>query len=894
MESALDLMLHAFVHAWLAAVIVFDRERHVLYSNPSARALFGTDLDRSTPAERAAHAMLRDRAGRLVASDVSPSAHALRGTTVSGGEYQVVRADGTKRRVIIDAYPIRDAQGDVVAAACVVVERADERRVPEYRLFEGIANWLETTESGRAPSETVAILTDTVRALAASLDYETTLDTLVHGVVPRLADLCAIRVIDEDGVVRRLHAAFSSAELATRAAELEAYYAAWTGPEAYASSSGLGAVLRTGQPLLVTRVTDDYLRSVANDAQHLVALQRLGAASLMHVPILVRGRTTGAITFVRSAGRAAYEVRDLALAEELCDRAAVAIENARLFRDSERRRREAELLTDVARVLAETMDECLVAQRIADGVKILLEGTASAAVYGFESTNEEARAVAVSTQTGIAFPWTRVLPPGAGVVALAVGRRQTIVAEDILQHPDVAYPPEVRARLEGTEYRAVMAIPLIAHDRVLGALAVGARRGRRFEAREIALLSAFADHAAVSFHNARLYEESERARAAAEAANRSKDTFLAILSHELRTPLTAMLGWVRILDRGMLSPARTAEALNAIDRNARLQARLINDLLDVSRIVTGKLDVERKLVDLGAVVQDVIESARQDLHGREVLAEPTIDTAAALVVGDRVRLQQVLTNLIANAVKYTPRGGRIDVTLRGAGDRTELVVTDTGDGIDPTDLARIFERFHQVDASKTRRHGGLGLGLTIVQHLVELHGGTVQAESAGRGQGSTFTIRLPRAPVVPAVVTDVRRSLAGSDANVRPLRGVRVLFVDDNEDARSLVRAALQAAGADVQVAASARDGLQLFDTAPFDVVVSDIGMPDVDGYDFVRELRGRRRAVSVPAIALTAYAGIDDARRAVASGFQRHIAKPIDPMDLVAIVRSVIEPDAA
>src|SRR5439155_15841812 len=168
MEPTLDLMLRAFVHAWPAAVVVFDRERRVLYSNPSARALFGTDLDRSTPVQRAAHATLRDRAGRLVASDVSPSAHALRGTTVSGGEYQLVRADGSKRRVIIDAYPIRDAQGNVVAAACVIAERADERRVPEYRLFEGIANWLETTESGRAPSETVAILTDTVRALAAS------------------------------------------------------------------------------------------------------------------------------------------------------------------------------------------------------------------------------------------------------------------------------------------------------------------------------------------------------------------------------------------------------------------------------------------------------------------------------------------------------------------------------------------------------------------------------------------------------------------------------------------------------------------------------------------------------------------------------------------------------
>jgi signal transduction histidine kinase/ActR/RegA family two-component response regulator len=893
MAPSLDHILRTFVHEWLVAVIVFDHERRVVYSNPSARRLFGVDFDRLTPEERAIHATLRDRAGRLVAAEVSPSAHALRGTTVYGGDYQLVRADGTTTRVIIDACPIRGPEGDVVAAACVIAERQEDRRVPEYRLFQGIANWLETTERGRAPRETLAILAETGRALAASLDSESTLDALVRGLVPRLADVCAIRVIDEDGRVRRLHGASSSPELAQRVAALETYYQQRIEPDTY-EAKGLGAVLRTGQPLLLPRVTDAYLRSVAHDAEHLAGLRELGAGSLMHVPILVRGRPRGAITFVRTAWRAPYETRDLALAEELCDRAAVAIENARLFRDSERQRREAELLTDVARVLVETMDAHVVAQCIADGVKILLDDTAWAAVYSFQSTSEDARVVAESTQAGVAFPWTRVLPPGAGMVGLATARRQTVVADDVLQHPDVTYPPEARAQIESTAYRSVMAIPLIAHDRVLGALAVGARIGRRFEPQEIALLSVFASQAAVSFHNARLFEESERARADAEAANRSKDDFLAVLSHELRTPLTAILGWVRMLDRGNLPPARTAEAVSAVDRNARLQARLINDMLDVSRIVTGKLDVERTLVHLGAVVHDAIEAARQDGHARELLAEPTIDAAATVVVGDRVRLQQVVSNLIANAVQYTPRGGRIEVTLRSIRETVELSVADTGDGIAPEDLPRIFERFHQVDASRTRRHGGLGLGLAIARHLVELHGGSVQAASAGRGRGSTFTVQLPRAPALPALVTEVRRSPTDIEANATLLPGVRVLFVDDNEDARRLVRTALQAAGAHVQTAASARDALELFDTAPFDVVVSDIGMPDVDGYDFVRELRGRQRAAGVPAIALTAYAGIDDARRAVAAGFQRHLAKPIDPADLVAIVRSVIAPHAA
>ena len=893
MASIIGGMLEALVEGWRAAVLVFDRERRVVYCNPAARALFGGDLDRLTPDQRSARWTLRDQAGRLVAADVSPSARALRGDTVTGREYQLILPGGAQHHVIIDAYPLRDARGDVVAAGCVLVEAPGRPDVPRYRLFEGVSSWLETTETGRSPAETVAALADTGRALAASLDAETTLNTLVHAVVPKLADLCVIRVIDDDGSVRRLNAAYSSTTLARLSADLEAYYASWTGPDAYQKSPSLGAVLRTGQPVLVSHVSDDWLRSIAHDERHLALLRRIGATSLMHVPVLVRARTVGAMTFVRIDG-AAYEVRHLALAEELCDRAAVALENARLFGDTERRRREAELFTDVARLLAETMDPRTVAQRIADGVKLLLEDTASAAVYSLESPNDEARAVAISNQTGVAFTWTRRLPPGAGVVAVAVAQRRTVVAPDVLAHPEVHYPPDARARLQGSEYRAVMAIPLIAHDRVLGALAVGARIGRKFQDREIALLSAFADHAAVSFHNARLYQESERARAAAEAANRSKDDFLAVLSHELRTPLTAILGWVRMLQRGVLPEPQAADALRAIDRNTRLQARLINDLLDVSRIVTGKLDVERQPVDLAMVVREVVASARQDPHVKSVLKDPTIDADAGIVIGDRVRLEQALLNLLANAAKYTASSGRIDVALRRVGDSVEITVSDTGEGIDPVDLPLIFERFHQSDVSRTRRHGGLGLGLTIVRHLMELHGGTVRADSAGRGYGAVFTLSLPCAPAARGEGRAPRRTAALAAEDGAPLRGLRVLFVDDNEDARTFVHAALELAGATVHVADSAERGLDLFDSKTFDVVLSDIGMPNVDGYDFMGRLRSRARGARVPAIAVTAYAGSDDARRALAAGFQCHVAKPIDPTELVAAVRSAIEANAA
>ena len=889
MAPLANALPRAFLDTWPHAVLIFDRHRRVTYSNRAGRALFAGDVNLLTAAQRSERWTLRDPAGRLVAENRAPSARALGGETVTGAEYRLVFSDGSHRRVFIDAYPLRDADGHVTAAACVLIEREPEARTEPHRLFEGITSWIDTAEGGHAPAETIALIAETGRALAASLDYETTLDTLVQALVPRFADWCAIRVVEGDEL-RRLKTAYASPDLAAVAAGMEEYYALHTTID-FDAAAGIHAVLRTGQPTLLGRVTDEWLRGVARDAHHLTLLQRINAGSLMHVPLLLRGRAIGVATLIRTAGGEPYEVRHLALVEELCDRAAVAIENSTLFEESEERRHEAQALSDIARLLAGTMNPLVVAQRIADSVRIFLEDTASAAVYTLESAHEEARAVAISTLGGVRFEWTRVLPPGAGVVSRAVAARKTIVASDVLSHPGVDYPSDVRTRLESSEYRALVAIPLIAHDRVLGALAVGAKTGRRFTARELTLLTGFANQAAVSFHNARLYEESEKARAAAEAANRSKDDFLAVLSHELRSPLTAILGWTRLLTRGVLATPKAATALDAIDRNARLQARLIDDLLDVSRIMAGKLEVERQPVDPAAVVHDVIASVRQDPHAGRLLADPVIEADVGRVMGDRLRLQQAVANLVSNAVKFTPPGGRVAVTLRRANGFVEIIVADTGEGIDPEELGLIFERFHQADVSRTRRHGGLGLGLAIVRHFVELHGGTVYAMSPGRGRGATFIIRLPRASGALAALPAEPRVLS-KEASRMPLHGIRALFVDDNEDARVLVRTVLETAGANVTLAQSAEEGLAHFDRGRFDVVLSDVGMPATDGYELVERLRARGRDVA--AIALTAYAGAEDERRALAAGFQRHVAKPIDPDYLVAVVRSVIEARAA
>jgi signal transduction histidine kinase/CheY-like chemotaxis protein len=493
------------------------------------------------------------------------------------------------------------------------------------------------------------------------------------------------------------------------------------------------------------------------------------------------------------------------------------------------------------------------------------------------------------------FDWTHRLPKDAGMAGLAIRNRAVVTAPDVLADFRVVYPPDVRARLARSAYRALLAVPLLVREHVLGALAVGAERGRVFTEREIELVSAFAHHAAVALHNARLFEEAQRrraeaetAQAAAEDANRAKDEFLAVLSHELRTPLTAILGWVRLLLSGRLPATRVSGALASIDRNTRVQTRLIDDLLDTSRIVAGKIQLELRPVDLGAVVRDVLALAAQNPSAAALLSAPSID-AGSMVMGDRDRLHQVVTNLVANALKFTPAGGRVDVRLRCGGDGVELAVSDTGEGISADQLPHIFDRFHQVDRSHTRRHGGLGLGLAIVRHLVEAHGGTVCAQSAGRGRGACFTVRLPAAHSTERGAAIDRAAPAASE---HLLVGLRVVFVDDNPEARALVSTVLQSAGADVSVAASAGEALEHLDM-PVDVVLTDIGMPELDGYDFVMRLREIERAVKrapVCAIALTAHAGAEDRRRALTGGFQGYLAKPIDPDELVRAVRTVYE----
>jgi signal transduction histidine kinase/CheY-like chemotaxis protein len=409
----------------------------------------------------------------------------------------------------------------------------------------------------------------------------------------------------------------------------------------------------------------------------------------------------------------------------------------------------------------------------------------------------------------------------------------------------------------------------------------------------------FNDCALMHMRQRNQYEdEILEAKRAAEAATLAKDEFLAMVSHELRTPLTAILGWARMLQTGRLDEQMAVRALDSIERNAESQNQLIGDLLDFSRIISGRIRLEVRRVEMARVVEAAVDVVSPAADAKGIKLQTTLDTKVGPVSGDPERLQQVMWNLLSNAVKFTPKGGRVQVRLARVNSSVEFTVSDTGEGISAEFLPYVFERFRQADNTTTRRQAGLGLGMAITKHLVELHGGTIRAESPGEGQGATFTLRLPvmivhNAEQSPAA-DEGRRTLAGDEharqAEPTKLEGVHVLVVDDERDARELLTAILTQSGAVVTAAAGAADAIEKLKSAKPDLLLSDIEMADEDGYSLIRKVRAAEeaRGRSIPAIALTAHARASDRLRALSDGFQMHIPKPVEPAELVLAIANL------
>jgi signal transduction histidine kinase/ActR/RegA family two-component response regulator len=431
-------------------------------------------------------------------------------------------------------------------------------------------------------------------------------------------------------------------------------------------------------------------------------------------------------------------------------------------------------------------------------------------------------------------------------------------------------------------------VPLTARGRTLGTLTLAtAESGRTYTDDDFRLAQELAERAALAADNASAYDE-------ARAANRLKDEFLATLSHELRTPLNAILGYARLLHSGMMTPEKRAQAIQTVERNATSLTQIVEDILDVSRIVSGKIRLNIQPLDLPQVVSDAVETVLPAADAKQIRVQTILDPGAAPVSGDSDRLQQIVWNLVSNAVKFTPKHGVVQVRVERVNSHVEIVVSDTGIGIAPDFLPYIFDRFRQADSGTTREHAGIGLGLAIVRHLVELHGGTIHAASGGRDTGTTFRVRLPLMVVhhEPAAerrhpTTDVRSRI---EHELPDLGGLSVLAVDDDADARTLVSETLKSRGARVIVVDSAEEALDALERMRPDVMIADIGMPNTDGFELITLVRqSPRDAVrDIPAAALTAYARAEDRMKTLQSGFQMHLAKPVDPAELIVAVAAL------
>jgi K+-sensing histidine kinase KdpD/CheY-like chemotaxis protein len=909
-----------------------------------------------------------------------------------------------------------------------------------------------------AAQRRTALLAEASATLAASLDYEATLQRVAGLAVPGIADWCVIDLVDETGFIRRLAVVHADPSKAEWAEQLRQSYRPDGG-----AATGVERVLSTGKTDLVPEIAEERPAAGCHDPEHHDLLRRFGVRAGMVVPLVAHGRTIGAISLYTADSGRRYDVRDVVLAEELARRAAVAIENATLYREAEqrrreaeRRRREAEELAHVARVLTETApDVSAVGQAIVERVLRLVDAeTCAFRLFRSDGTLEM---VAIAGAARGSFEPGDVLPAGAGIVGQAAAERRVIATPDALTAPGVTLPDKLRRRMSESGSSAVLAVPLDVQGTIIGILSLTNRTGHVYGEVETNLVRAFADQvagaverarlheqtelrrrdaeraaqraqlladasrvlsssvdeaamlgdlaavlvpsladwltvhlaradgsiqritpryadparqaladalaraeshvdwrtaktplmdviksgepllvsaigpdlldaipgeryrgliaerlaptsvmivplvargvtlgamtfastdaarrydrsdlvfardlagrAALALDNARLLRRSERAASEAQRASRTKDEFLAMLAHELRNPIGVVVNALAILDRVGGHGDLADRSRMIIHRQTEQLSRLVDDLLDVARVTTGKITLALEPLDLGAIVQQCIGTLRE--AGRLERHRVEVDVDHIWTRADRTRIEQVVTNLLTNSVKYTPPGGLIRVRVRAEGEQVVVRVEDSGIGIPPALLPRVFDLFTQGERGLDRGSGGLGIGLTLVRRLVEQHGGAVEAYSDGPGCGSTFVVRLPIGPSPPA------DAAAGHVDRPAP-EPLRILVVEDNVDARETLRTVLGMLGHEVHEADDGPTGLAMaLDVRP-DLALIDIGLPGLDGYEVAQRLR--TEAPEIRLIALTGYGQEEDRRRALDAGFDTHLVKPVSP----------------
>jgi len=778
------------------------------------------------------------------------------------------RKDGTLVDVSVAVSPIHDESGAIVGASKIARNISDRKRI-EAQLRD-----LQHRLMGLAVASASILASPSVDAvLSAAID-------LARDVVA--ADGYALWRADRDGAFRILRSFGVSEDFAGRIIGVQA------------AEEGTPSV-PFAEPFVCEDVETSPMVADMRDAY-----RREGIASMIVFPLVIRGRRAATMVFY-SRRRRQFRDEDVQVGRALANIAAASVSTAELYEEQQTAReaadyarQQAAFLADAGAALSASLDYEATLSAVARLAVPAIADWCAVDIVGDRGVLQRLAVVHVDPEK---LELARALeerypadPAARGGVheVLRTGRPAFMSRIPPALVDAGARDEEHRRILRALNLTSYMCVPLATQGRTFGAITfVSAESGREYAEGDLRMAREIAARASMAVENARSY-------ARATEASRLKDEFLATLSHELRTPLNAVLGYARMLRLGTMPAEKAGQALEVVERNATSLKQIIEDVLDVSRIVAGRLRLNVEPVDLPGIVHEACATVMPAADAKGVRVETVIDPLATAVSGDPDRLQQIVWNLMSNAIKFTPRGGRVQLRLSRVNSRVEIAVSDTGSGIAPDFLPFVFERFRQADATFAREHGGLGLGLAIVKQLAELHGGTVSASSEGLGGGATFVVRLPMMIVRPPAEAGPREQPHGDRAiptveTVPRLDGIHVLAVDDERDSLELLRSALEGVGATVTTAASASAALDVIRQQAPDVMVADIGMPGVDGLQLIRAIRQLDEpARSIPAAALTAYARSQDRVTSLASGFQMHLVKPIDPLELIVAVSTL------
>jgi PAS domain S-box-containing protein len=756
---------------------------------------------------------------------------ALEGAAVQTFE-TLEQSDGLRHHSLVTKFSIPGPGGAPAFVGGIAIDVTDLRRAEDARQF----------------------LAEAGAILASDLDYETTLANVARLAVPRLADWCSVHLADAGAGLRRIAVAHSDPEKLAWADAFASRY-----PPNPDDASGVGAVIRTGEPAVVSEVTDEMLAGAARDAGHLALLRDLALRSVMIVPLVARGRTLGALTLVAAESGRRYGPEDLGLAQELARRAALAVDNARLFRQGEESTARLQLLVEASARLTQSLELPAVQSEILELSHRLVEADAYAVWRVDEATGDWAIADSANLSAAYLRDWGRIPGPAAPMPA------HPIVAEDAQGEGAL----ESRRRMYESEgIRSVLAVPLRVHGRVAGTLVFYYRTPRKFDEVTVRVASALADLAGAALGTSELYRRESELRRRAEDADHAKDSFLAALGHELRNPLAVIVTGLHALralgEKGL-------DRVPPLERQADVLRRLVDDLLDMARVTQGRIELRREPVRLADAVAQAVETARPLIDSRRHALTTELPREDVWLEADAVRLTQCVSNLLHNAAKYTDPGGRVAVLAGREGAEAVFRVRDSGIGIPPADLERIFDLFAQVQDARAHSQGGLGIGLSLVRRLVGMMGGSVSARSDGPGSGSEFVIRLPvGSPPVPAAPT--------SPPAAEPRGELRVLIADDNADAAETLAMLVEMWGHSVRVAYDGPGAVEAAREFRPDVCLFDIGMPGFDGYEAARRVRAEANGDGVVLAAMTGFGLDSDRARGAAAGFDHFLVKPVAP----------------